>query len=316
MAFRIDVSVIIPAYNCAETISYAINSVLIQEGMTFELIVVDDASTDSTLDNIRAVIDPRLRYIRHENNKGAAAARNTGISLARGRYIALLDSDDVWFPGKLTKQCHALHTADDKTMVCVTAHQLNHPRAGCIVYGPNPGHLLRYLANNVCDLSIGTTFFARREVFDRVGMFDERLRRFEDWEWMIRYADLGKTLSLSDNTAVINVGHRVNATTLLLATQQFFEIIDQSRGPRYLTERCRARLFFRLAEAYCVAGNYRQAIGSLRSGLTRWPFPHPGYGLILFDALFSTHFFWTMLRLRNRVGNLSTAIAEAVMPRY
>jgi len=88
------VSVIIPTYNRAHTIGRAIKSVLNQTYQDFEIIVVDDGSTDNTEEVVKSFRDKRIRYIQHKKNKGAAAARNTGIKSAKGKYIAFQDSDD------------------------------------------------------------------------------------------------------------------------------------------------------------------------------------------------------------------------------
>ncbi|MCC0177747.1 glycosyltransferase family 2 protein [Waterburya agarophytonicola K14] len=102
------VSVIIPTYKRGELVSRAINSVLEQSYQNLEIIVVDDHSQDNTADVVGEIEDDRLRYYCHSTNQGGSAARNTGIKLARGQYIAFLDSDDVWLPQKLTIQLQAI----------------------------------------------------------------------------------------------------------------------------------------------------------------------------------------------------------------
>lgn len=100
------VSIIIPTYNRAHLIERAIESVLHQTYQDFELIIIDDGSTDNTDDIINKFQkkDDRIIYLKHDRNKGGSAARNTGIKASRGEYIAFLDSDDEWLPEKLEKQ--------------------------------------------------------------------------------------------------------------------------------------------------------------------------------------------------------------------
>jgi len=100
------VSVIIPTYNRAHLVGRSIQSVINQTYQDFEIIVVDDGSTDNTEDIIKEFQkkDKRIKHIKHNKNKGGSAARNTGIRAARGEYIAFLDSDDEWMPTKLEKQ--------------------------------------------------------------------------------------------------------------------------------------------------------------------------------------------------------------------
>src|SRR5262245_46961170 len=102
------VSVIIPTHNRADFLRDAIFSVLNQTFQDFEIIVVDDASTDNTSEVIGAFNDERIRYLRHDTNKGGSAARNTGILNSQCDYIAFLDDDDQWLPEKLAKQVDTL----------------------------------------------------------------------------------------------------------------------------------------------------------------------------------------------------------------
>ena len=98
------VSIIMPAYNSARFIGESINSVLAQTYINWELLIVDDCSKDSTAEIVAAFSDPRIHYQRNVNNMGAAETRNQALKRAQGRYIAFLDSDDLWEPEKLEKQ--------------------------------------------------------------------------------------------------------------------------------------------------------------------------------------------------------------------
>ena len=103
------ISVIIPTYNRENMIGYAIKSVLNQTFKNLEIIVVDDGSTDNTEEIIRDFKDKRVKYIKkYKKNRGISVARNIGIKVARGKYIAPLDSDDEWLPEKLDKQIKIL----------------------------------------------------------------------------------------------------------------------------------------------------------------------------------------------------------------
>lgn len=104
------VSVIMPTYNCGAFISESIDSVLAQTYTDWELIIVDDCSTDDTDRIVGSYHDRRIRYIRNAQNMGAALTRNRALREARGRYIAFLDSDDLWLPEKLEKQIAFMET--------------------------------------------------------------------------------------------------------------------------------------------------------------------------------------------------------------
>lgn len=119
------VSVVIPAYNCAGVISGAIASALAQD-VLLEVIVISDRSPDG-LDSIMEQFreDPRVHYICNEVNLGAAESRNRGVAAARGDYVAFLDADDLWVPGKLRKQLNVLEKSG--AVLCATARELMTP---------------------------------------------------------------------------------------------------------------------------------------------------------------------------------------------
>lgn len=98
------VSIITPTYNCGKFIGETIESVLCQTYNNWEMIIVDDCSTDDTIEIVASFKDPRIKYHRLDHNSGAAVARNLALRLARGRWIAFLDSDDLWLPTKLERQ--------------------------------------------------------------------------------------------------------------------------------------------------------------------------------------------------------------------
>src|SRR5215510_4129929 len=98
------VSVVIPVYDREDYLGDAVDSVLAQTFPSFEIVVVDDGSTDRSAEIVRAHRDPRVRLICHPHNRGISAARNTGVDAARGDYVAFLDSDDVAYPDRLARQ--------------------------------------------------------------------------------------------------------------------------------------------------------------------------------------------------------------------
>jgi glycosyltransferase involved in cell wall biosynthesis len=202
------VSVVIPAYNRAATIGAAIDSVLRQTWEDFELVVVDDASTDGTLAAARAIADPRLRVVAAPRNLGAAGARNLGVAEARGTWIAFQDSDDEWLPEKLAKQMARLATPapggtgpgnDWGGCYCglLTVGGLD-ARPGArtrLRYVPDPsltqveGDILETLmAGNVISTQ---TLVVRRDLFLALGRFDEATTPIEDWDFALRLAARG-----------------------------------------------------------------------------------------------------------------------------
>lgn len=186
------VSVIIPSYNRADLLGRSVSSVLRQTYQDFELIVVDDCSTDNTRDVVMSFDDRRVKYVRLDKNSGTPAApTNAGIGLALGQYIAVQDSDDKWLPDKLEKQVEVLDNVSPLVGVVYTdmwkigrdgtKTRWRSPRVmpeDGIVYQQALGYRLA---------NIGTvTLLARRECFDKVGLFDEVIPMFIDTEWLIR----------------------------------------------------------------------------------------------------------------------------------
>jgi glycosyltransferase involved in cell wall biosynthesis len=183
------VSVVIPVYNRTAELRRAVRSVLAQSYADLELLVVDDASTDDITGALDDITDPRLRLIRKPVNQGAAAARNTGIQAATGRWVAFLDSDDEWLPQKLELQLRRLVDRPGDARICcsgyVILHAQEHSRAR--EFRPSDWHGTAKQLVWGCNLSPGSTLIAERACFDEIGLFDVTLRRFEDWDWLLRY---------------------------------------------------------------------------------------------------------------------------------
>ena len=178
------VSVVIPAYNRAGTISRSVQSVLNQSLQDFEIIVVDDGSSDNTATVVQSFADGRIRVLRHENNQGAGPARNTGMQAAQGQYIAWLDSDDEWFPDKLQIQIEAMRQASSEYRASYTAYEIVQQGFSKIHFSPESDEKRLFLGS---DKAPGSTLVFERALLDVVGPLDTSLRRFEDWDWLLRY---------------------------------------------------------------------------------------------------------------------------------
>lgn len=120
------VSIVMPAHNAERFLATAVNSVIAQSYSRWELLIVDDASTDGTRDLARKLAreEPRIRIIQLEENQGAAAARNSALEAAQGRYIAFLDSDDLWYETKLARQVTLMEN-EGVLISCASYHRLN-----------------------------------------------------------------------------------------------------------------------------------------------------------------------------------------------
>ena len=188
----IEISVVIPTYNREKYVVKAIESVLVQEKQGYdyritEIIVVDDGSTDNTEVVINNIDDERIIFHKMVHNCGAAAARNEGVRIANGEWIAFQDSDDVWYKDKLIKQIEFLKKYPDTDMI-------SHPIRAIFDKGQEITtkslEASDYVKALVGKNEIGTpTMLVRKSSFEEIGGFDENLKALEDWDFAIRFAD-------------------------------------------------------------------------------------------------------------------------------
>lgn len=183
------ISTIIPVFNCEKYVAEAIDSVLRQSRLPDEIVVVDDGSTDETARCIQA-FGASVRYV-HQVNKGIGAARNKGISLATGDYLAFLDADDLWTSRKLELQENVLNQHSEVDMVFGNMTQFLSPDLN-----PEIAARLHCPTGEMAGIS-GSVMMARRAVFDVSGPFaeDVTLGEFIDWYAMACEAGL-QTVSL------------------------------------------------------------------------------------------------------------------------
>jgi glycosyltransferase involved in cell wall biosynthesis len=182
------VSIIIPAFNSALTISDTLNSILAQSYINWEALVIDDGSTDDLENFIKRFTDPRIKYFYKENG-GVASARNFGIKNAGGDYIAFLDSDDIWHSDKLRESINVL--IDEKSDLVYTDILM-------FVNDFNKSFKYKYcepfdISNDyyrllVYDYVPTLTVVVKSSVLDDIGKFDENLNGTEDWDLWIRIA--------------------------------------------------------------------------------------------------------------------------------
>jgi len=191
---------VIPAWNEAARIGAVLERVRALPG-DFELVVVDDGSTDGTLEAARRIADPRLRVIAAPHNMGAAGARNLGVAEARGTWIAFQDSDDEWLPEKLAKQMARLAANPDFVgaycgLLTVGALDARPGERTTLRYMPDPsvkpveGDILEPLL--VHNMISTQTLVVRRDVFLALGSFDEATTPIEDWDFALRLAHRGR----------------------------------------------------------------------------------------------------------------------------
>lgn len=283
------VSVVMPAYNGEAYIGESINSILNQSYSNIEVVVVDDGSSDRTRDIVRA-FGGRVRLL-EQKNQGAAAARNLGIQAALGEYIAFLDADDVWWPGKLQVQINAMRAGgfkmaysrfivwqeDMQGQFPVAADQfgrVDHPNRSkaAIVTGWNYAELLM-------DCIVWTsTVVVEAQALRQIGLFDTQLRKGQDYDLWLRLSRHLPMLGIEQPTALYrtnrdSVTYKLSDecyeyTILASAVSQWGETGPDQRAPAAgaLTQRMR-RILFNHGVAHYQRGRSAVAVRSLKTVL-------------------------------------------------
>jgi glycosyltransferase involved in cell wall biosynthesis len=186
------VSVVMPSFNSADTIEATLRSVVAQTYPAFEIIVVDDGSSDDTVARARAVPSERPILVEAEGrNQGAPRARNRGAELAKGEFLAFLDSDDSWSPDKLERQVQAMLAAPE-AVLCFT--QIRHDdHLGREIYTSEYARSGALGAELLTRNVVGSTssVMIRRDAFFRVGGFDPAFTACQDWDLWVRLAGEG-----------------------------------------------------------------------------------------------------------------------------
>jgi glycosyltransferase involved in cell wall biosynthesis len=183
------VSVVIPVFNRPEAVRRAIQSVLTQTFDDFEILVVDDASTDDTPAAVLAFDDPRIRLVRHDRKRGGSAARNTAIRAGSAPFVAFLDSDDEWLPTKLERQLEVFARGGERLGLVYTGTEMVYGDGSSDVYIPRRhADIVRamLIANVIGDTSAG---MVRRTVLEAVGGFDESLPASQEMDLWLRICE-------------------------------------------------------------------------------------------------------------------------------
>ncbi|MDV6029932.1 MAG: glycosyltransferase [Phycisphaera sp. RhM] len=275
------VSVIIPTYNCARYINDALQSVATQAYDDLEIVVVDDGSSDDT----RAVVARSgvpCTYVTNERPKGPAGARNHGICLSSGQYIAFLDADDAWLPNKLALQIAALET--DPRLLALGSIMI--PWDSTPSHVDPPATVRRYsFSEMILRNRLGTpTVVCRRDALSKVGLFDEAMNIAEDYELWLRLSRIGAVGRLETPLARFrqrpdgaSAGNRDRTFDLdMRFARSLANRYPDVPGIRRLVKQgLSAREFERAIELCDVEKRYWQALRATANSIRNWPWTHP-----------------------------------------
>jgi glycosyltransferase involved in cell wall biosynthesis len=269
------VSVIIPAYNAAAHIGAALDSVFAQTFTDYEVLVINDGSPDTPeLERALDAYAGRLLYVRQEN-RGPSGARNAGITRARGEYVALLDSDDLWLPAYLAEQMKALRAEPALDLIYADAELFGDSDLAGRTFmetAPSRGRVsFESLARWECTVITSCTVARRRALID-AGLFDEEFNRSEDFHLWLRLAHRGGRLAYQRR---VLARHRVHGASLAADRRLMVEgqiavfrrtarTLALTPAERELIETqiasCHAHLLLEEGVRRFVAGDYAQAI--------------------------------------------------------
>lgn len=236
MTKNIDVSVIIPTFGRPKYLERAIMSVLNQTNVHFEIIVVDDNNPNSENRNLtektisKFMNEKNLKYVKHSKNMNGAAARNTGIMEAEGRYISFLDDDDIYLPDRLKRCMDYLDNNSLYDAVYTGCIALNCKRVKTVFSYKEKGNLSKELLALNDYFGSGSNIFVRKEIATCLHGFDEKFLRHQDFEFMVRFFKFYKTGHIDDILLVKFVEDKSNVpntSKMFVIRNQYYEKFKQ-----------------------------------------------------------------------------------------
>jgi glycosyltransferase involved in cell wall biosynthesis len=267
-----EVSVVVPTFNRAGRLREALQSVMCQTYRDFEVIIVDDCSSDETAKVVEATGHPRLRYLRHDQNLGAPAARNTGIAAAVGKYIAFLDDDDLWFPRKLEKQVAALCSSSSRVGVVSCSYLIVSDISGTVVRedpsSTHPDTPQGFLRATGFMTSIP---LVRKRCFETEGLFDVDLPGCQDKDMWIRIARRYSFTRIPEVLAEHHI-HGCQISTELESKIRAKQMLMEKH--RDIFEECPevlAQYLERIGILYCAAGSPEKGRPYLQESIRQAP---------------------------------------------
>ena len=258
------VSVVIPAYNKADFTVKTVESVLNQTYKNIEIIVIDDGSTDNTGERLRPYGD-KIKYVYKENG-GACSARNTGIRLSTGDYIAPLDCDDMYLPEKIEKSVEYLEKQPDFDFVHTPVYFIDEKDNILRVYSLRENRHIGWLAKRLIarNLICNSTALIRKSCFEDAGLFDETLFTHADWDMWLRLAEKCKVGYISAPLTLYRKSSGYILRHLEQAKREGLAVLEKAfkRNPRlssFAKSRLISHVYFRNAVGYLKIEDLKKA---------------------------------------------------------
>jgi glycosyltransferase involved in cell wall biosynthesis len=259
------VSVVLTTFNRVELLPRAIASVLTQTFTNFELIIVDDCSQDQTAAVVEGYEDKRINYLKHEENKGLSAARNTGVCHANSDYIAFLDDDDEWLPMKLEKQVQLIHGLPESVgMVYCWMDYYDGEKVVAERHPELRGDIFdQVLASH--PLGNGSTWLVRKSAIQTTGGFDEGLPRGVDGDFVRRMCLYYEVSYVPEVLVKYHVGHEKRITASSKNRWENGIRAQLTKLKKFSDElaelpKVKANIYLKLAYFYCMKGVPKEGI--------------------------------------------------------
>jgi glycosyltransferase involved in cell wall biosynthesis len=278
------VSIVLPTYDRLAYLKEAVQSVLAQTVADWELIVVDDGSTDDTAAWLESLVEPRITVVRQAHTGNRSRLRNLGVERARARWIAFLDSDDLWHPDKLAVQLEQLAANPTRRWSCTGIRFIDGqgapvPQRSGTPYVAQSGWILEQLLTFKAAATTPTVM-VEKSLLDEVGGFDEAFLLREDYELEVRLAARAEILALAEELTVVrhhpgrtSTGKRV--ADLHGGTALVFRKAAQAAANRRVRALCRgqcARQLVRRARVLSRDGEHGAAFRSVAGAIREAPF--------------------------------------------
>ena len=243
-------TIVIPTFNRAVLLREAMQSVLAQTFKDFELIIVDDHSTDDTTNVVTSFHDSRIKYVLNDHNKGGSGARNVGIFRAKGDWIAFLDDDDIWLPKKLELQYEKIQSVDNTVGLIYTGFAFYDfdKDQEISIYTPKKAGWIKYDLLYCNCIGTFSTVAIRGNFLKKIGGLDERFEAMQDVELYVRITNISKVVFIKDMLAYlrdsrknrISLNPQKKLRSILLFSRKYKKYID---GKPRLRHRVASQIF-------------------------------------------------------------------------
>ncbi|MER3491205.1 MAG: glycosyl transferase family A [Mastigocladus sp. ERB_26_2] len=270
------VSVIIQAYNAMNYLPKILESVLKQTFTDFEVLIINDGSTDNIIEWASQITDPRVKLISQEN-QGQSAARNLGIVLARGDYLAFLDADNLWLPTKLEKQVNFLDKNPEVGLVntWVALTDEHGKPTGTVIKTHAEGNVWKQIIE--CPTVIcGSSPLVRSDCFEKVGLFDKKLSVSADWEMWIRIASRYSFAMIKEPLVFYRQYYNSQSKNCQKLLEDNSAVIEKTfktvpRELQYIKRRSYGQVYLYLAWRALDNKRYQEAIDFRQQAVANYP---------------------------------------------